>query len=82
MKKIISALAMVVAVAGFSATTFAQKNTNGTEQSKDSTAKVKDEKKANLKQYTCPMHPEVLTNKPGKCPICGMRLEEKKPSKK
>lgn len=25
-------------------------------------------------QYTCPMHPEVMSNKPGKCPICGMAL--------
>ncbi|MCG3150126.1 MAG: hypothetical protein PCFJNLEI_03604 [Verrucomicrobiae bacterium] len=28
--------------------------------------------------YTCPMHPEVLANKPGKCPKCGMNLVEKK----
>jgi len=25
--------------------------------------------------YTCPMHPEVLRNAPGACPICGMALE-------
>jgi len=24
--------------------------------------------------YTCPMHPEVTSNKPGKCPKCGMDL--------
>lgn len=28
-------------------------------------------------QYTCPMHPEVVTNKPGTCPKCGMDLVEK-----
>jgi hypothetical protein len=28
--------------------------------------------------YTCPMHPEVRQDKPGKCPKCGMALEEKK----
>ena len=22
--------------------------------------------------YTCPMHPEVMTDKPGKCPKCGI----------
>ncbi|GAB2464841.1 hypothetical protein GCM10011375_35420 [Hymenobacter qilianensis] len=26
-------------------------------------------------QYTCPMHPEVVSNEPGKCPKCGMNLE-------
>ncbi|KQZ79019.1 copper-transporting ATPase [Mesorhizobium sp. Root157] len=26
-------------------------------------------------QYTCPMHPEIVSDKPGDCPICGMALE-------
>jgi Cu+-exporting ATPase len=26
-------------------------------------------------EYTCPMHPEVVRNQPGACPICGMALE-------
>ena len=25
-------------------------------------------------QYTCPMHPEVIKDAPGKCPKCGMDL--------
>jgi len=29
-------------------------------------------------QYTCPMHAEVVSDKPGKCPKCGMDLVEKK----
>jgi len=26
-------------------------------------------------EYTCPMHPEIVSDKPGACPICGMALE-------
>ena len=25
-------------------------------------------------QYTCPMHPQIVQDKPGTCPICGMNL--------
>jgi P-type Cu+ transporter len=25
--------------------------------------------------YTCPMHPEIIRDQPGSCPICGMALE-------
>ena len=25
-------------------------------------------------KYTCKMHPEVVSNKPGKCSTCGMKL--------
>lgn len=27
--------------------------------------------------YTCPMHPEIIRDKPGNCPICGMTLVKK-----
>ncbi len=27
--------------------------------------------------YVCPMHADVRSNKPGKCPKCGMTLEQK-----
>ncbi|MEI6765301.1 MAG: heavy metal-binding domain-containing protein [Bacteroidota bacterium] len=30
--------------------------------------------------YTCPMHPEVISDKPGKCPKCGMELVKKEPA--
>lgn len=26
-------------------------------------------------RYTCPMHPDIIKNNPGACPICGMALE-------
>ena len=31
-------------------------------------------------QYTCPMHPEIVRDGPGACPICGMALEPMLPS--
>ena len=30
------------------------------------------------KTYTCPMHPQIIKDAPGQCPICGMNLVEKK----
>ncbi len=36
------------------------------------------QKKEEMKAvYTCPMHPKVKLDKPGKCPECGMKLEKK-----
>jgi len=31
-------------------------------------------------RYTCPMHPEVIKDKPGECPKCGMALEPMAPT--
>jgi hypothetical protein len=37
-----------------------------------------------MQKYTCPMHPEVITDDPGNCPKCGMKLipvaENKRPT--
>ena len=33
-------------------------------------------------KYTCPMHPEVVTDHPGNCPKCGMKLVPLKQSKR
>ncbi len=30
-----------------------------------------------MKTYSCSMHPEVKSDKPGKCPKCGMELTQK-----
>jgi len=42
------------------------------------TTGTKSEKNEAMKTYTCPMHPDVISEKPGKCPRCGMDLTEKK----
>ncbi len=39
---------------------------------------VNEEEKEQQKVYTCPMHPEILSDKPGNCPKCGMKLVPKK----
>ncbi len=39
-----------------------------------------DQMKTGAATYTCPMHPQVRSDKPGKCPICGMTLVKKKQS--
>jgi Cu+-exporting ATPase len=31
-------------------------------------------------QYTCPMHPQIIRDTPGACPLCGMALEPTVPS--
>lgn len=35
-------------------------------------------KKQPATTYVCPMHPDVTSDKPGKCPKCGMDLVPKK----
>ncbi len=43
-------------------------------------ANVAPETMASAGKYTCPMHPEVISDHPGACPICGMALEPMAPS--
>ena len=63
MKKTIIALAILVAA---TSTGFAQVK-------QDSIRKGTHHSTA-AKKYTCSMHPEVVSDKPGKCPKCGMDL--------
>lgn len=63
-KIIISVLVVVVLIAGgyWGYITFFQKNNTET-----STKEI----------YTCPMHPQIVQDRPGQCPICGMDLVKK-----
>ena len=36
---------------------------------------IRNPKSAINNSYTCPMHPEIVRDRPGSCPICGMALE-------
>ena len=67
MKKVI--VLLVVLLGAFATFTFAQHTTNKSSQNIAGTAKTK---------YTCPMHPEIISTKPGKCPKCGMTLVKQK----
>ncbi|MDH5777923.1 MAG: hypothetical protein OEZ33_06915, partial [Gammaproteobacteria bacterium] len=33
-------------------------------------------------KYVCPMHPQIVRDKPGNCPICGMDLVKKEAEQK
>lgn len=68
---------MAVAILFSTVTVFATNTTNAVSD----TTKTKKVKPAKV-QYTCTMHPEVLSDKPGKCPKCGMTLVKKEPAKK
>ncbi|MFB9865599.1 MULTISPECIES: heavy metal-binding domain-containing protein [Rufibacter] len=61
-------------------TLFSACNSSGTEQK--ATEGTTSEAQVAGVTYTCPMHPEVVSDVKGKCPKCGMFLEEVKPGEK
>lgn len=74
MKKVI-VMATAILFCGFSVFAASQP------VSASDTSKEKKTKTSKV-QYTCTMHPDVLSDKPGKCPKCGMTLVKKDTAKK
>jgi len=70
---------MAIAILFSGVTVFAGNPTNPVSD----TTKTKKAKVAKV-QYTCPMHHDVLSDKPGKCPKpgCGMTLVKVDPAQK
>jgi Cu(I)/Ag(I) efflux system membrane fusion protein len=60
-----SLVVMAISVIGFAIWFFVIKSNNQPEQVRQPVV------------YTCPMHPEIIRDKPGDCPICGMTLVKK-----
>jgi len=82
MKKIIYGLLICFAVLS---TGFSQTSKQSVTTSKARAVQTDKQQKKTVSAkvvYTCPMHPEVLKDKPGKCPKCGMNLVKKETTKK
>ena len=70
MKRIILIMLVPLFITCFAACNGNQTGNNNTTTQTDTLAK--DE------TYTCKMHQNVMSEKPGKCPVCGMNLEKQK----
>ncbi|RYY07266.1 MAG: hypothetical protein EOP43_03775 [Sphingobacteriaceae bacterium] len=66
MKKLIYGIGVLIAISACNQTNTTQSKTTDT----ISTSK-------NSIKYTCPMHPEIVKDKPGVCEKCGMELVKK-----
>src|SRR6266513_2746703 len=54
-----------------------KKTSDEMRKTSDAMKQKSDEMKPGATIYTCPMHPQIKSDKPGKCPICGMTLKKK-----
>ena len=73
-KLLMAALLITVSI-GFQYS-LAETSSETIEQVMDDTALEHAEKHLDPK-YVCPMHPQIIKNEPGSCPICGMDLVKK-----
>jgi rubrerythrin len=54
-----------------------KKTSDQMKKTSDAMKQKSDEMKPAATIYICPMHPQIKSDKPGKCPICGMTLKKK-----
>jgi hypothetical protein len=69
MKKLIIDLASIVAVILLAAC-----NSNSSSSGKTENTDTAKNSMVTAVKYTCTMHPEVISDTPGKCPKCGMEM--------
>ena len=55
-----------------------QTNVKNEEAAPSSPAKEKESGKKDAQKYQCPMHPSIVQDHPGDCPVCGMKLVKMK----
>lgn len=66
---------LIIATVGLS--TMNAQEMDHSKMKKDTTKMKMDHSKMEMKaMYTCPMHAEVKSDKPGECPKCGMNLKK------
>ena len=76
MKRIILKILVALFTAGFIACNGTPTKNNNTNTQTDTS--VTHQTLARDEIYTCKMHQDVMSDKPGKCPECGMTLVKQK----